>query len=199
MDKALQSAGLFSFLELQMPISYYCELKDIADAFEKLLDVEYIYTLKSKSSESGTKEIHIRFLREHLYHLSGLHHFDDVVKLKLLREHKRTPKDFFYDLKLGYLTTADIQNSKRYTLNKSLSASIYSAVSIISSDDDYSRGQHEECMLSKKKFLKKNSTQTLFIHPSYFRNHLELAESEQDYINKSPELLAILGESRKSQ
>ena len=259
LDKALQSAGLFSFLELQMPISYYCELKDIADAFEKLLDVEYIYTLKSKSSESGTKEIHIRFLREHLYHLSGLHHFDDVVKLKLLREHKRTPKDFFYDLKLGYLTTADIQNSKKYTLDKqkrlfylqdlehlldtnkkiydfdgilhgkdrdykskikaayllkniesisdnvfvfldkSLSASIYSAVSIISSGDDYSRGQHEECMLIKKKFLKKNSTQTLFIHPSYFRNHLELAESEQDYINKSPELLAILGESRKSQ
>lgn len=41
-----------------MPISYYCEFKDIADKFEKLLDVEYIYTLKSKASETGTKEIH---------------------------------------------------------------------------------------------------------------------------------------------
>lgn len=58
--------------------------------------------------------------------------------------------------------------------------------------DDYSRGQHEEYMLIKKKFLKKNTTETLFIHPSYFRNHLELAESEQDYINKTPELRAIL-------
>ena len=101
-----------------MPNSYFCELKDIADAFEKLLDVEYIYTLKSKSSDSGTKENHIRFLREHLYHLSGLHHFDDVVKLKLIREHKRSSKDFFYDLKLGYLTTADIKTSKQYTVDK---------------------------------------------------------------------------------
>ena len=67
-----------------MPSSYYCELKDIADAFEKLLDVEYIYTLKSKSSETGTKEVHIRFLREHLYHLTGLHHFDDITKSNFL-------------------------------------------------------------------------------------------------------------------
>ena len=118
LDKALQSAGLFSFQEQQVPNSYYCELKDIADAFEKLLDVEYIYTLKSKSSETGTKELHIRFLREHLYHLSGLQHFEDVVKLKLIREHKRSSKDFFYDLKLGYLTTADIKNSKSYTIDK---------------------------------------------------------------------------------
>lgn len=87
-----------------MPSSYYCELKDIADAFEKLLDVEYIYTLKSKSSETGTKEVHIRFLREHLYHLTGLHHFDDITKIKLFREHKRSTKDFFYDIKLGYLS-----------------------------------------------------------------------------------------------
>lgn len=240
-----------------MPISYFCELKDIADAFEKLLDVEYIYTLKSKSSETGTKEIHIRFLREHLYHLSGLHHFDDVVKLKLLREHKRNAKDFFYDLKLGYLTTADIQNSKMYTLEKQkrlyyllnlehlldtnkkiydfdgiihgkdgdykskIRASyllknienifdnvfvfldkgaaefVYSTVSIISPGDDYSRGQREECMLIKKKFLKQNKIETLFIHPSYFRNHLELADSEQDYINKTPELLSILAELSK--
>ena len=69
-----------------MPNSYYCELKDIADAFEKLLDVEYIYTLKSKSSETGIKELYIRFVREHLYHLSGLQHFEDVVKLKLFNE-----------------------------------------------------------------------------------------------------------------
>ncbi len=47
-------------------------------------------------------------------------------------------------------------------------------------------------MLIKKKFLKKNTTQTLFIHPSYFRNHLELALTEQDYINRTPELQAIL-------
>ena len=87
-----------------MPSSYYCELKDIADAFEKLLDVEYIYTLKSKSSETGTKEVHIRFLREHLYHLTGLHHFDDITKIKLFREHKRSTKDFFYGIKLGYLS-----------------------------------------------------------------------------------------------
>ena len=257
LDKALHFAGLFSFLGVSMPNQYFCELKDIADAFEKLLDVEYIYTLKSKSSETGTKEIHIRFLREHLYHLSGLHHFDDVVKLKLLREHKRSPKDFFYDLKLGYLTTADIQNSKKYTLDKQkrlyyllnlehlldtnkkiydfdgiihgkdgdykskikasyllknienvsdnvfvfldkgASESVYSTVSIISPGDDYSRGQREECMLIKKKFLKKNTTETLFIHPAYFRNHLELADSEQDYINKNPELIAILEESKK--
>ncbi len=252
LDKALQSAGLFSFQELYVPNTYYCELKDIADAFEKLLDVEYIYTLKSKSSETGTKELHIRFVREHLYHLSGLQHFDDVVKLKLFREHKRSSKDFFYDLKLGYLTTADIQNSKAYTIDKQkrlyyllqlehlldtnkkiydfdgiihgkdhdfkskikatyllknvenifdyvyifmdkgIKDSIYSTVSIISPGDDYSRGQHEECMLIKKKFLKKNTTQTLFIHPSYFRNHLELAATEQDYINRTPELQAIL-------
>lgn len=239
-----------------MPISYYCELKDIADAFEKLLDVEYIYTLKSKASETGTKEIHIRFLREHLYHLSGLHHFDDVVQLKLFREHKRKPKDFFYDLKLGYLTTADIQNSKMYTLDKQkrlfyllnlehlldtnkkiyefdgiihgkdgdykskikasfllknienitdnvfifldkgAAESVYSTVSIISPGDDYSRSQREECMLIKKKFLKKNTTVTLFIHPAYFRNHLELANSEQDYISKTPELIAILEETK---
>lgn len=101
-----------------MPNSYYCELKDIADAFEKLLDVEYIYTLKSKSSGTGIKELYIRFVREHLYHLSGLQHFEDVVKLKLFREHKRSAKDFFYDLKLGYLTTADIKNSKSYTIDK---------------------------------------------------------------------------------
>lgn len=252
LDKALQSAGLFSFQEQQVPNSYYCELKDIADAFEKLLDVEYIYTLKSKSSENGTKELHIRFLREHLYHLSGLQHFEDVVKLKLIREHKRSSKDFFYDLKLGYLTTADIKKSKSYTidkqkrlyyllqleklldtnkkiydfdgiihgkdhdfkskikstyllknienitdnvfifLDKGILDVVYSTVSIISPVDDYSRGQHEECMLIKKKFLKKNTTETLFIHPSYFRKHLELAESEQDYINKTPELRAII-------
>ena len=41
-------------------------------------------------------------------------------------------------------------------------------------------------------FLKKNTTETLFIHPSYFRNHLELADTEQEYINKTPELKAIL-------
>jgi len=235
-----------------MPPSYYCELKDIADAFEKLLDVEYIYTLKSKSSDTGTKELHIRFLREHLYHLSGLHHFDDVVELKLFREHKRNGKDFFYDLKFGHITTAHIKNSKEYTsdkqkrlyyllhlehlldtnkkifafdglihekdkdkdskikasyilrnienvtdnvfifLEKGFSDISYSAVSLISSGFDYSRGQREECMLIKKKFLKENTTETLFIHPSYFRNHLELAETEQDYINKTPELQAIL-------
>ena len=235
-----------------MSFSYYCELKDIADTFEKLLDVEYIYTLKSKSSETGTRELHIRFVREHLYHLSGLQHFDEVVKLKLFKEHKRSPKDFFYDLKLGYLTTTDIKNSKSYTIDKQkrlyyllqleqlldtnkkiydfdgiihgkehdfkskikaayllknvenisdnvfifidkgISDSIYSTVSIISLGDDYSRGQHEECMLIKKKFLKKNRTETLFIHPSYLKNHPELAESEQDYINKTPELMAIL-------
>ncbi len=232
--------------------TYYCELKDIADAFEKLLDIEYIYTLKSKSSEIGTKEIHIRFLREHLYHLSGLQHFEDVIKLKLFREHKRSSKDFFYDLKFGSITTSDIANSKNYTLDKQkrlyyllmlehlldtnkrifdfdnvihgknrnfeskiraeyllknvenntdnvfvfLSKgtieSIYSTVSIISPGDDYSRGQREECMLIKKKFLKKNITETLYIHPAYFKNHLELSETEQDYINRTPELKAIL-------
>ena len=235
-----------------MPSSYYCELKDIADAFEKLLDVEYIYTLKSKSSETGTKEVHIRFLREHLYHLTGLHHFDDITKIKLFREHKRSTKDFFYDIKLGYLSTSDISTSKHYTLekqkrlyyllnlehildtnkrifdfdniihsknhdfkskiqaeyllknienvtdnifvflNRGTIETIYSTVSIISPGDDYSRGQREECMLIKKKFLKKNTTETLFIHPSYFRNHLELADTEQEYINKTPELKAIL-------
>lgn len=110
--------GFFHFMEFWMPSSYYCELKDIADAFEKLLDVEYIYTLKSKSSETGTKEVHIRFLREHLYHLTGLHHFDDITKIKLFREHKRSTKDFFYDIKLGYLSTSDISTSKHYTLEK---------------------------------------------------------------------------------
>ncbi len=237
-----------------MPISYYCELKDIADAFEKLLDVEYIYTLKSKSSETGTKELHIRFIREHLYHLSGLQHFDDVVKLKLFREHKRNSKAFFYDLKLGYITTSDISNSRHYNLEKQMRLyyllnlehlldtnkkiyefdniihgknhdyiskvraeyllknienitdnvfvflskkpleTIYSTISIFCPDDDYSRGQNEKCMLIKKKFLKKNITQTLFIHPSYFRNHLELAETEQDYVNMNPELKRILKE-----
>lgn len=44
----------------------------------------------------------------------------------------------------------------------------------------------------KKKFLKKNTIETLFIHPSYFRKHLELAEFEQAYINKTPELKSIL-------
>ena len=77
-------------------------------------------------------------------------------------------------------------------LDKGISESIYSTVSIISPRDDYSRGQHEECMLIKKKFLKKNTIETLFIHPSYFRKHLELAEYEQDYINKTPELKVIL-------
>lgn len=235
-----------------MPLSYYCELKDIADAFEKLLDIEYIYTLKSKSSETGIKEFHLRFMREHLYHVSGLHHFDDIVTLKLFREHKRSGKDFFYDLKLGYITTADIKNSKKYTiekqkrlyyllklehlldtnkkvysfdgiihgkdrnkeskikaelilkntenisdnvfvfLNKGSCENIYSTISLICPEIDYSRGQHEECMLIKKKFLKKNAVETLFIHPSYFRNHLELAKTEQEYINKTPELQAIL-------
>lgn len=235
--------------------SYCFELKDIADAFEKLLNVEYIYTLKSKSSDTGTQEIHIRFVREHLYHLSGLHHFDDVVKLKLFREHKRSSKDFFYDLKFGYLTTDDIKKSKEFSLdkqkrlfylldlervldtnkeiyafdgiihgkrdykskikakfllknlenckdnvfvflNKGAGETVFSAVSIISSGDDYSRGQHEECMLIKKKFLKKNTVETLFIHPSYFRNHPELANTELDYINNSPELQNILKEMR---
>lgn len=110
-------------------------------------------------------------------------------------------RDYKSKIKAAYLlkNIESISDNVFVFLDKSLSAFIYSAVSIISPGDDYSRGQHEECMLIKKKFLKKNSTQTLFIHPSYFRNHLELAESEQDYINKSPELLAILGESRKSQ
>lgn len=73
-------------------------------------------------------------------------------------------------------------------LNRGTIETIYSTVSIISPGDDYSRGQREECMLIKKKFLKKNITETLFIHPSYFRNHLELADTEQEYINKTPEL-----------
>ena len=55
LDKALQSAGLFSFQEQQVPNSYYCELKDIADAFEKLLDVEYIYTLKVNHQKTAQK------------------------------------------------------------------------------------------------------------------------------------------------
>ena len=84
-------------------------------------------------------------------------------------------------------------------LDKSISETIYSTVSIISPGDDYSRGQHEECMLIKKKFLKNNTTETLFIHPSYFRNHLEIAESEQDYINKTPELRAILESIKKDK
>ena len=235
-----------------MPLSYYWELKDIADAFEKLLDIEYIYTLKSKSSETGIKEFRLRFLREHLYHLSGLHHFEDIIKLKLFREHKRSGKDFFYDLKLGYITTVDIKDSKEYTLekqkrvyyllnverlldtnkkvysfdgiihgkgknkeskikaelilknienisdnvfvflNKGSCENIYSIISIVCSEIDYSRGQHEECMLIKKKFLKKNFVETLFIHPSYFRNHLELVKNEQEYISRTSELQAIL-------
>ena len=224
-----------------MPLSYYCELKDIADAFEKLLDIEYIYTLKSKSSETGIKEFRLRFLREHLYHLSGLHHFEDIIKLKLFREHKRSGKDFFYDLKLGYITTVDIKDSKEYTLEKQkrlyyllnlerlldTNKKVYSFDGIIHgkgknkeskikaelilkkienisdnvfvflnkgvcSEIDYSRGQHEECMLIKKKFLKKNFVETLFIHPSYFRNHLELVKNEQEYISRTSELQAIL-------
>lgn len=234
-----------------MAFSYYCELKDIADAFEKLLDVEYIYTLKSKASESGTKEIHIRFLREQLYHITGLQHFDDIVELKLFREHKRNSKSFFYDLKLGYITTAIISKSKHYDLgmqkrlfylmnlehlldtnkkiydfdniihgknhdykslvraefllknienienvfiflNKKSTETNYSTVSLFCPGDDYSRGQHEECMLIKKKHLKEQIIETLFIHPSYFRNHPELTETEQAYINKTPELQAII-------
>lgn len=97
LDKALQSVGLFSFQKQQVPNSYYCELKDIVDAFEKLLDIEYIYTLKSKSSETGTKELHIRFLREHLYHLSGLQHFEDVVKLKLIRDYRWRMNSYYFD------------------------------------------------------------------------------------------------------
>lgn len=250
LDKALQSAGLFSFQEQQVLISYYCELKDIAEAFERLLNIEYIYTLKSKTTESGTKEVHLRFLREHLYHISGLQHFDDIVELKLFREHKRNSKSFFYDLKLGYITTATISKSKHYNLgmqkrlyylqnleylldtnqkiydfdniihgkdhdykslvradfllknienrdeififlNKKSTEANYSIVSLFCPNDDYSRGQHEECLLIKKKYLKKNTTKTLYIHPSYFRNHPELALSEQEYINRTPELQYI--------
>lgn len=77
-------------------------------------------------------------------------------------------------------------------LDKGKVESVYSAVSVICPDEDYSRGQHEECMLIKKKFLKQNITEILFIHPSYFKNHLELAETEMNYINKTPELKAIL-------
>ena len=55
-----------------MPISYYCELKDIANAFEKLLDVEYIYTLKSKASESGIKEIQKEKYNRNSFYSSSL-------------------------------------------------------------------------------------------------------------------------------
>lgn len=247
---SLAFAGLFYFGAF-MQISYSCELKDIADSFEKLLDIEYIYTLKSKASETGTKELHIRFLREQLYHLSGLQHFKDVEKLKLFREHKRNSKDFFYDLKLENITLADISKSKSYNLekqkrlfyllnleklldtnkkiytfdnivhgkknnykslvkanyilknvennenvfiflNKATTETIYSAISLFCPSDDYSRGQHEECMLIKKKFLKRNSVQTVFIHPAYLKNHLELVETEKEYISKTPELQSIL-------
>ncbi len=231
---------------------YYCELKDIVDAFEKLLDVEYIYTLKSKSSQIGTKELHIRFAREHLYHLTGLQHFDDVFELKLFREHKRNSKAFFYDLKLGYLNVSHISKSKRYDsgfqkrlfyllnleqlldtnrkiyafdniihgkdhdyqskvraeyilknlenntdrvfvfLNKKTQEKNYAAISLFCSGYDYSRGQHEECMLIKKKNLKKNMIQTLFIHPAYFKNHPELIKTEQNYINRTPEIKSLI-------
>ena len=70
-----------------MPSSYYCELKDIADAFEKLLDVEYIYTWKSKSSETGTKEVHIRFLREHLADTEQ-EYINKTPELKAILENK---------------------------------------------------------------------------------------------------------------
>ena len=77
-------------------------------------------------------------------------------------------------------------------LNKGSCENIYSIISIVCSEIDYSRGQHEECMLIKKKFLKKNFVETLFIHPSYFRNHLELVKNEQEYISRTSELQAIL-------
>lgn len=102
--------------------------------------------------------------------------------------------DFKSKIKATYLlkNIENITDSVFIFLDKGILDAVYATVSIISPGDDYSRGQHEECMLIKKKFLKKNTTETLFIHPSYFRNHLELAESEQDYINKTPELRAIL-------
>ena len=117
LDKALQFAGLFSFQELQVLISYYCELKDIAEAFERLLNIEYIYTLKSKTTESGTKEVHLRFLREHLYHISGLQHFDDIVELKLFREHKRNSKSFFncYNFKIKTLQPWNAKTTLLFT------------------------------------------------------------------------------------
>ena len=72
LDKALHFAGLFSFSGVLMSISYYCELKDKANAFEKLLDVEYIYTLKSKASESGIKEIHKEKYNRNSFYSSSL-------------------------------------------------------------------------------------------------------------------------------
>ena len=48
LDKALQSARLFSFQEQQVPNSYYCELKDIADA------------LTNAGVEVAKREVHAR-------------------------------------------------------------------------------------------------------------------------------------------
>ena len=46
--------------------------------------------------------------------------------------------------------------------------------------------------VNQKEVSEEEHNRNAFIHPSYFRNHLELADTEQEYINKTPELKAIL-------
>lgn len=216
---------------------YTYDLKELAVAFERLLDIEYIITLKSKSSDSGTKEIHVCFLRENLYHLAGMQHFNDVEILKPYREHRKSSRDFFYAAKYGEITSDDIAKSAKYSESvakrlsylqkieeifdtnkmifsfngivqgknheyrsfvradyllknkgeendmafvflkrKDKDSSDFSPISLFCPKDDYSRGQHEECLLIKKKFLKGNKTEILYIHPSFLKFHPEVVE-----------------------
>lgn len=67
---------------------------------------------------------------------------------------------------------------------------LLSPISFFSSNIDYSRGQKHETLLIKKKNHNKGGViETLFIHPSYLKNHKELLETEKEYISAHPELI----------
>lgn len=58
-------------------------LIDSISAFEKLLNIEYVFILGRKNK---TVELHIYFDKKHFYHLAGLQHLKDIANINQDRE-----------------------------------------------------------------------------------------------------------------
>lgn len=106
--------GFFYFRETILSFTYNFNLQNVFNAYDKLLDYEYIYLL-STSNIDFPLEVHVQFLVENFYHLGGFHYFDDITSISSFK--RKSKRDFFIAVRDGAVTTRDILNSSKYDLD----------------------------------------------------------------------------------
>lgn len=107
-------AGLFYFRETTLSFTYSFSLQNVFNAYDKLLDYEYIYLLSTSNIDSPL-EVHIQFLVENFYHLGGFHYFDDITSISSFK--RKSKREFFIAVRDGAIATIDILNSSKYDLD----------------------------------------------------------------------------------